>query len=226
MSSSKIKRVEKLIKPKKMKNTYKLLSGLFLLTITLYSCSSESDETPELNALEAELQLENKGVLQIESSTYIFKTTGETAKFNNITRDFEFSFQDDLNYTVEISEGKHEGEEATVTNIETGEYIVFSDFHELKNDRIEFDLELSTGQTFETVTYKYDRSDIDDSKWHIPFAIAVSPSVIEAAVQHHGLPADCKAAIVSCAQSGGKPTVTFNAAKGWFAERTCNVECN
>lgn len=209
-----------------MKNTYKLLSALFLLTITLYSCSTETEENTELNALKAELALENKGVLQIESSTYIFKTTGETAKFNNITRDFDFFFQDDLNYTVEISEGKHEGEEATVTNPETGEYIQFSGLHELKNDRIQFDLELSNGQTFESVTYKFDRSHLDESKWHDMLAIAVTSSVIEAAVQHHGISPDCKAGIVSCAQSGGKPKVTFDASQGWFTARSCSVECN
>lgn len=209
-----------------MRNTYKLLSGLFLLTITLYSCSSENEDTPQLNALEAELALENTGVLEIESSTYIFKATGETAKFNNTTRDFDFTFQEDLNYTVELSEEKHEGEKATVINPETGEYLKFSDFHELKFDRIQFDLELSTGQTFRNVIYHFDRSQIDESRWHIPFAIAVTSSVIEASVQHHGLNADCKTAIVSCAQSGGKPAVSFNAAKGWFYERTCSVACN
>lgn len=209
-----------------MRNTYKLLSGLFLLTITLYSCSTENDEITQVNALEAELALENNGVLQIESSTYIFKSAGETVKFENENRVFDFTFQNGINYTVEKSDGKHEGEEATVTNPETGEFIKFSGLHELKNDRVEFDLELSTGQTFESVTYKFDRSLLDESKWHDMLTIAVTTSVIEAAVQHHGLPADCKAAIVSCAQSGGKPTVTFNAAKGWFAERTCNVECN
>lgn len=209
-----------------MRNTYKLLSGLFLLTITLYSCSTENEETTPLNALEAELALENNGVLQIESSTYIFKSAGETVKFDSENRIFDFTFQNGINYIVEKNDGKHEGEEATVTNPETGEFIKFSGLHELKNDRVEFDLELSTGQIFESVTYKFDRSLLDESKWHDMLTIAVTSSVIEAAVQHHGISAECKAAIVSCAQSGGKPAVTFDATEGWFTARSCSVECN
>lgn len=213
---------------KKMKNTYKLLSGLILLTITLHSCSTENQETSELNALEAELKLEHAGILEIESSTYIFKNAGETVKFENKNRAFEFSFSDETKFTIERSESKHEGGEATVINPGTGEFIKFSGFHELKNNRVQFDLELSNGQTFDGVTYKFDKSLLDESKWHDMLAIAVSSSVIQATLQHgeNGLSSACKAAITSCAKSGGKPVVTFDTTGGWFTAKSCSVACN
>ncbi len=209
-----------------MKNTYKIISGIFLLTFGLYSCSTDNDEAPTENALEIELAMENKGVFEIESNTYIFKNSGETVKFISEARAFDFSFLTQLNYDVEKADAKHAGEEVTITNPDTRESIRFFHFKELNSTTLKFDVELSNGQIFRSVIYKFEK-DITQ-KWHNEFTIAANSSVIGAVVEisQNELSAECGAAVADCAKSGGIPKVTMNKTNGWFAAPdTCQVEC-
>ncbi len=210
-----------------MKNTYKIISGILFLTIGLYSCSTDNDETPKENALQKELAMENQGVFEIESNTYIFKEAGETVKFIAGDKAFDFSFLDELNYDVEKTEAKHAGQEVVITNPETSEFIRLFHFKELNSTSLKFDVELSNGQIFRSVIYKFNK-DITQ-KWHNEFNIAVNQSVIGAVIEisQFEMGAECRATIAHCAESGGRPKVTMNKTNGWFAAPdTCQVECN
>lgn len=223
----KIKRVSIQSKPKeKMKNTYKIISGIFFLTFGLYSCSTDNDEAPMENTLEIELAMENQGVFEIESNTYIFKEAGETVKFIAEDKAFDFSFLDALNYDVEKLDAKHAGQELVITNPETAEFIRFFNFYELNSTSLKFDVELSNGQIFKSVTYKFNK-DITQ-KWHNEFTVAVNQSVLGAVIEisQFEMGAECGAAIAHCAESGGRPKVTMNKSNGWFAAPDiCQVEC-
>ncbi|CAM4366177.1 hypothetical protein [Gillisia limnaea] len=209
-----------------MKNTYKIISGILFLTFGFYSCSTENDEVPKENALEIELAIENKGVFEIESNTYIFKETGETVKFIAEDRAFDFSFLNELNFDVEKIDAKHAGEEVIITNSETAEFIRFFHFKELNSTSLKFDIELSNGQVFRSVIYKF-KKDVTQ-KWHEEFSVAINSSVLGAVIElsQYELGAECGAAIAECARSGGRPKVTMTKTNGWFAAPdACQIEC-
>lgn len=209
-----------------MKNTYKIISGILLLTIGLYSCSTDNNEVPTENALENELAFENKGVFEIESNTYIFKEAGETVKFIAEDKAFDFSFLNELNYDIEKFETKHAGEQVVITNPETSEFIRLFHFKELNSTSLKFDVELSNGQIFRSVIYKFNKN--VTQKWHDEFTVAVNQGVIGAVIEisQFEMGDECSAAIAHCSESGGRPKVTMNKSNGWFAAPdTCQVEC-
>lgn len=209
-----------------MKNTYKIISGILFLTIGLYSCSTDNDAVPTESALEKELAMENKGMFEIDSNTYIFKESGETIKFIAEDRAFEFSFSNDLNFKVEKIDAKHAGEEVIITNPETEEFIRFFHFKELNSTSLKFDVELSNGQVFNSVIYKFDKN--VTQKWHNEFTAVANKSVLGALIEisQSELSTQCAASIQECARSGGNPSVTMNKANGWFASPdACQVEC-
>jgi len=210
-----------------MKN--KLLLGIFLLSISIQSCSTESEETTDAaKELEQELALEYDGVLKIESTTYIFNKTGETAKFENDDRDFNFKFVNELLYNA-ITTNKHAIEGLTVTNPETEEFMIFSNLEESKSGFIRFDLEFSTGQTLSSVMYKPGKTNASSGKWHgEPMMDEPSP-VIGAMIEfsQQELVKECRAALEVCANTNGAPTVTLTNGKGWFtAIEACSLECH
>lgn len=210
-----------------MKNTYKIISGLLFLTIGLYSCSTDNDAVPTESALEKELAMENKGMFEIESNTYIFKESGETIKFIASARAFEFSFSNELNFKVEKIDAKHAGEEVIITNPETEEFIRFSHIKELNSTSLKFDVELSNGQVFNSVIYKFDKN--VTQKWHNEDWPAIANEGVLGAlmeISQSELSTQCAASIQECARSGGSPSVTMNKATGWFASPdACQVEC-
>lgn len=210
-----------------MKN--KLLIGIFLLTISLQSCSTESEETNSAaNELEQELALENNGVLKIESTTYVFKETGETAKFENTERDFNFKFINELSYSATAT-SRHAIEGLTVTNPETDEYMVFSDFEELKNGVFRFNIELSTGQTISSVLHKPGKANASPNRWHEHNLVDEPTSVIGAMIEfsQQALVRQCRAAFEVCANTTGVSVVALTNGKGWFSEiESCYLECH
>ncbi|UJH92184.1 hypothetical protein LZ575_06305 [Antarcticibacterium sp. 1MA-6-2] len=209
-----------------MKNKIKLVTGIFLLTLTLYSCSSDSEETA-VNALENELALENNGILAIESTTYIFKQTGETAKFLSENRDYNFKFVNDLSYTT--TEDKHAIEGLTITNPETGEFMIFSNFEELKSGFFRFDVELSNGQLISSVKYKPGTASSSSNKWHGDPLIKEPSPVIGALIELSEAEnvKQCRAALNSCSNTGGVPTIALTNGKGWFtAIEACSLVCH
>ncbi len=212
-----------------MKNTYKIISGLFLLSVLFTSCSSE-EETKDLNALEQELSMANMGLLTVESTTYVFKTTGETAKFVNNARAFDFTFSDDLNYRVSSSESKHEGDDILVENSETNESIRLLNFKELKNNRVQFDVELSNGKKFYSVVYNSQSQLISDmNKCHDGPCRQINEHAINSLLEisQDEATGPCREAIASCVRAGGKPNVTISRGNGWFTgTESCVVECH
>lgn len=212
-----------------MKHNFKFFIGLFLFTAVLTSCSTDNEEISEVNALDAELALENKGALVLESTTYIFKATGETAKFQNETREFDFNYVDEILYTATRST-RHAGEELLLTNPETNEFIRFIHLEELKNGSIKFDLELSTGQKFESVIFKPGKGFSNDAqKWHGDPMLSASSPLVGAVIElsQQDVNSHCTAAITACSRAGGKPTVAIAKGAGWFtAPQNCSVTCN
>lgn len=207
-----------------MKNTLKTISSVLLLAITLYSCSTDSEETV-VNALEQELQLENNGVLQIESTTYIFKKSGETSKFINEDAQFDFSFVDQINYVTEGIEYKHVVDGLLVTNPETQEFIKFNHFEELKNGKIRFDLELSNGQKYYAVTINSIAA--FDSKWHDDPPRAIQSPVVGALIEIAQEDSYYVSEVEGCAKGGGRPAISMKKGQKWFAApQNSSVSCN
>lgn len=212
-----------------MKNTYKLFSGVLLLCIALYSCSADTDEAPQESALETELKLENAGVYEIGSTTYVFKKTGETIKFINEDRAFDFEFGNEMSFTAQRSGSRHTGESLLITNSETGEFVKYAHFEELKNGEIKFDIELSTGQKFYSVVYTPGKNSPEPFKWHEEPPMAFTTTILEATIQdsQQKLSPSCKSAIEACVSSGGYASVVLNNQHGWFTTpATCEVVCN
>ncbi len=211
-----------------MKNITKLFLGIFIFTITLQSCSPESEENATVQELEQELALENDGVLKIQSATYIFKKSGETAKFLSQDRDFNFKFVNELSFDA-TSTNKHVIEGLRITNPNTDEYIVFSNFEELKSGFVKFDAELSSGEVLSSVMFKPGKSNSSSNKWHDEPVIGVTTPVIGAMVefsQEEQL-RNCRTALEVCANTSGVPTVALTNGKGWFtAIEGCSLECH
>lgn len=208
-----------------MKNTLKTISGIFLLAITLYSCSTETDETV-VNALEQELLLENNGVLQIGSTTYIFKKTGETSKFINEDAQFDFSYVDQFNYVIEGIEYKHAIDGLVVTNPDTQEFIKFQNFEEFKNGKIRFDLELSTGQKYYAVTINSNAA-FDSGRWHQDPPRAIDSPLVGAVIETSQEDGHCVSEVEGCAKANGRPAISMKKGKEWFAApQDCSVSCN
>lgn len=212
------------------KTTFKLIAGIFFISIGLHSCSSETEEVVDISALERELALDNKGFLEIESTTYVFKKTGETVKFTNEQRAYDFVFSSAINYKATGGISKHEGEELIITNPDTEEFIRFYHFEEVKKGLLKFDVDLSTGKTYKSVTYKYGNAlTSQDQKCHEWPCVSMSSNVLESMIEmsYQALNAECRNAIDVCASAGGKSSVSIQNEKLWFASaKSCNVQCN
>ncbi|MBZ9728878.1 hypothetical protein LB467_04200 [Salegentibacter sp. JZCK2] len=212
-----------------MKDKIKLLSVIILLTISLQSCSTDSEETTiDSTELEQELALENNGFLKIESTTYIFKKTGEIVKFENDDRQFNFKFLNELSYEAAAT-SKHAIEGLTVTNPETEEYLIFSNFEELKSGFLKFDVEFSTGQTLSSVLYKPGKANASSNRWHGDPMLDEPSPVVGAMIElsQEELVGKCRAAFEVCSNTNGVPTVALTNGKGWFAEiEACSLECH
>ena len=211
-----------------MKKITQSLLSILLLSVILHSCSTDSEENPAANQeLEKELALENDGVLKIQSTTYIFKKTGETAKFISQDRDFNFKFVNELSF--EASQNKHAVEGLKITNPETDEYLIFSHFEELKNGFVKFDAELSTGEVLRSLMYKPGNANGSPNKWHDEPVIGVTTPVIGAMIefsQEEQL-RNCRAALAVCANTNGVPTVALTNGKGWFTSiESCAIDCH
>ncbi len=212
------------------KTTFKLITGIFLISLGLHSCSSDPEETVDTSALEQELALDNNGFLEVESTTYIFKKSGETVKFINEERAFDFVFSSEINYRAAGGISKHEGEELVITNPETEEFIRFYHFEEIKKGMLKFDVDLSTGKTFKSVTYKFGEAfTSQDQKCHEWPCVSIASTVLESMIEmsYNALSNECKNAVDVCARAGGKSSVTIQKEVLWFASaRSCNVQCN
>lgn len=209
-----------------MKNVFKFF-GLFVLALGLFSCSTE-EETAAVSALEKELALENEGVLKVASTTYIFKTTGETVKFDLEDREFGFKFDEAINYRAAENEMKHEDAEWRIENPATDEFIVLSHFEILKNGSLQFDVELSTGEKFYGVNYQPKKgATYRDEKWHDMWPVVQDPGLVLEAFTEPSLSNGCRAAVAACERGGGKATLALTHAQGWFTPaQACKVECN
>lgn len=206
-----------------MKNVFKMLP-LLAMAVTLFSCSTE-EETVETSALDLELNLENSGVLEVGSTTYIFKKSGETVKFNNEDLQFGFRFTHDLNFTIQENTEKHSGGELLITNPETEEFIRVSRIEQLGLRTVQFDVELSNGQKYNDVILET-KKDIASGKWHEDPALAMESSVMEAFIEP-AQSGNCSAAVVACERSQGRATIVLTSAKSWFTPaQACKVECN
>lgn len=212
-----------------MKNTYKIFSGLFLFSLLFTSCTSE-EETAELSALEKELAMENNGILTVESTTYIFKAAGETSKFIEKEKAFDFTYSDELNYRATSSASKHEGEDLIITNPDTEETITLSNFKDLKNNRTQFDVELSNGKNFYSVVYNSKSQLVTESgKCHDFPCRDIDEDVIESIIEvsQDDATVACKDLVAACVKAGGKPSIVIHrGGNGWFIPaESCVVEC-
>ena len=211
-----------------MKKTFKLITGLFILTISLNSCSTDSKEIEQLNALEQELQLENKGFLEVGTTTYVFKETGETVKFVEKNRQFDFVFTNDLVFKMESDNSKHSDEVFVFTNPQTNEFIRIHNVEELKNRQVKFDVEFSTGQRISSII-SGPGSSVSDGKWHKEPYFASHPEILSGLVETSqlSLSSECTSSIDVCSKAGGKASVKLNKAGAWFTTpETCQVVCN
>lgn len=211
------------------KSTLKLIAGIFLISLGLQSCTSDTEETPAPSALDQELALENNGFLEVENTTYIFKKSGETVKFIDEKRAFDFVFSDEITYKASGLISKHAGEELVITNPVTEEFIKFYHFQELKKGMLKFDVDLSSGKTYKSVNYKYGEAfTSEDQKCHEWPCVSIAAVVLESMIEmsHNTLSNDCQTALDVCAKAGGRSLVTIPTEVLWFASaKSCNVKC-
>lgn len=212
------------------KSTLKLITGIFFISLGLHSCTSEVEETSAPSALDQELALENNGFLEVENTTYIFKKTGETVKFIDDQRAFDFVFSGEITYKASGGISKHEGEELVITNPVTEEFIRFYHFQELKKGMLKFDVDLSNGKSYKSVIYKYGEAfTSEDQKCHEWPCVSIAATVLESMIEMslNSLSGDCQAALDVCANAGGNSSVTIPTEVLWFATaKPCNVKCN
>lgn len=212
-----------------MKNTYKILSGLFLFSVLFTSCTSEEEENNELSALEQELSMDNNGTLTVESTTYIFKSAGEIAKFKGNSKAFDFTYSNEIKYTASGSEAKHGEDDIVLTNPDTEEFIRLHNFKDLKNNRTQFDVELSNGKKFNSVIYNSKSQLITDAnKCHQWPCRNIDDDALNALLEisQDDATGPCNETVATCAKSGGRPHVTITRGNGWFdGSESCVVEC-
>lgn len=209
-----------------MKNAFRIF-GLLFLAVSLHSCSTEEESTDE-SALEKELALQNEGVLKVASTTYVFKPTGETTKFNLENREFDFKFEEAINYRVVENEMKHEDAEWLIENPDTDEFIILSNFEVLSNGSLEFDVELSTGDKFFSVIFQPKKGTLaQNGKWHDNMPVVQDPGMVLQAFTEPSVSNGCKAAVAACERGGGRALLALTHAQGWFTPaQACRVECN
>lgn len=212
-----------------MKNTYKIISGLFLLSVLFNSCTSEEDSS-ELNALDKELSMANAGTLTVETTTYIFKDSGETTKFIGNEKEFDFQFSDNLNYSASISEAKHDGDDLIITNTETAETITLSHFKDLKNNKLQFDVTFSNGKKFNSVVYNSKSKLISETgKCHDLPCRNVDENTINSLIEFalDDSMGSCKETLAACTNGGGNPSLTIKRGHRWLSSPdSCTVTCN
>lgn len=207
-----------------MNNVLKMLP-VYAMALALFSCSTE-EETVETSALDLELSLENRGVLEVGSTTYIFKNSGETVKFNGDNLEFDFRFTQDLNFNVQENTQKHAGGELLITNPETDEFIRVFHIEQLGVRTVQFDVELSNGQNYDNVVLETKGDISSTGKWHDDPALGMESSITGAFVepiqsQH------CSAAVAACEKGQGRATIVLTHSKSWFTPaQGCEVECN
>lgn len=212
-----------------MKQTYQMITGVLLLCTGLYSCSNDTTEAPGENALEMELKLENDGSFQVASATYVFKSSGETVKFVDENKVFEFKFDNEQIFTAQKSGEKHVGESLLITNSVTRETINLQHFEELKNGALKFDVELSTGEKFRSVIYTPGTGSSNSQRWHDEPAPGLTKNVLKATLQlsQQDLSSSCTTALENCTRTGGNASVVLNNQHGWFTTpASCRVVCN
>ena len=173
--------------------------------------------------------MEYKVTLTVESTTYIFKANGETTKFVKNERAFDFSFSGELNYSASNSESKHDGDDLFITNPDTKEFIRLHNFKDLKNNRLQFDVDLSNGKKFFSVVYNSSSQLVSESnKCHDFPCRNVDKNMIHALLEisQEGVNGSCKETVAACVKAGGKPSVVITRGQGWFtAPESCVVEC-
>lgn len=206
------------------KTTFKFMTGLFLCAGLLVSCSADTEETAQLTALEKELQLENKGLLQIENSSFIFKQ-GETSRFVDGKLDYSFKYTTDLDFVIQERTARHPGEDILVKNAASEEYVIFSHIAEVKNG-FSFNLEFSNGLTIDNVSYF--PSATTENKWHDVWIFEPESDLMGALIEsaNSAMNANCRAALNVCNRWGGKAVVNIHSAALWFSTAAaCNVQC-
>lgn len=205
-----------------------MITAVLILSITLYSCSTDSTEAPQENALEKELNLENDSYLQLGSETFIFKSTGETAKYVDDNKAFDFIFDNEQIFTAQKIEEKHGNETILITNSVTGETVKLLHYEELKNGVLKFDVETSSGLKFNSMIYTPRAGYSNAQRWHEEppaFSKNVLKTTLQLAQQSQN--SSCQNAIDNCTTSGGTATVTLNNQHGWFTTpASCQVVCN
>lgn len=208
-----------------MKKVLKMLP-VYAIALALFSCSTE-EETVETSALELELSQENSGVLEVGSTTYIFKKSGETAKFNEDNLQFDFRFTQDLNFTIQENTQKHAGGELLITNPETDEFIRVFHIEQLGVRTVQFDVELSNGQNYDNVVLETAEDIASNSgKWHDDPALEMESSITGAFIEPTQSQ-QCSAAVAACEKSQGRATIVLTHSKSWFTPaQACEVECN
>ena len=209
-----------------MKKTFKTMAGVFLCVLTLYSCSSESDGIIVENALQQELDLLHNGVFEFETTSYVFKESGETRKFINGERTFDFQYENGLKFEIGGSTNRHEGEEIIVTNPVTNEFIRFYNFQLLKAGNYQFDAELSTGQKFYSLVYRIGNKPVAANKWHKDPPLTVDSPMVGALIElSTSSNSNCNAEVDRCIGAGAVPFVNFHKGDAWFSATTCTVVC-
>lgn len=211
-----------------MKYTYKMITGVFFLALTLNSCSNDQQENEDLNALEQELLLENKGFLEIGSTTYVFRNTGETVKFVETARQFDFVFTNEIVFKAASDVSKHTDEDFIYTNPQTNEFVRIHNVEVLKNRNVKFDVEFSTGQKLSSVISGPNAS-ANAGKWHKEPYFASHPEILSGLMEKSqiSLSSDCTSAIDICSKAGGNASVQLNKGGAWFTTpETCQVVCN
>lgn len=170
----------------------------------------------------------NKGTLTVESTTYIYKESGTTTKFVEDQRAFDFTYAGELNYTA-TSESKHEGDDLIITNPETSEFIRLSHFKDLKNNKLQFDVEFSNGKKFNSVVYNSPSKLVtDNGKCHDYPCRDVDLNTINSLMEFAQDDAlgSCKETVATCASTGGNPNLTLVRGHRWFTSpESCAVEC-
>ena len=207
-----------------MKNL-RSISVLLCFCVCCFSCSTEETNS-KANALERELESPNEGVLQVDNVTYVFKSQGETAKFQEEEKQYNYVFPEGHTYIARESMSKHAGASILIENEETKEFIKLSHLEKLQNGKVRFDVELSTGDVYSSVTYSSDKQLLAQTqKWHDEPWMIASSSVVQAFMEP-SLTSACTTTVSACSKDSGNALLALEHSQGWFTPvQACEVEC-